>query len=47
MSEQGVLFGVPEPRLCTKEENLVWIEFIRSELSRSRGEVNEDEKILR
>ena len=47
MSEQGVLFGVPEPRLCTKEENLAWIEVLRSELSRSREEVNEDEKVLR
>ena len=47
MSEQCVLFGEPELKLCTKEQNLVWIEFIRSELSRSRGEVNEDEKVLR
>tara|TARA_B100000029_G_C17108020_1_gene790457 strand:- start:381 stop:512 length:132 start_codon:yes stop_codon:yes gene_type:complete len=43
MSEQGVLFGVPEPRLCTKEENLVWIEFLRLELRRRREEVNEYE----
>lgn len=46
MSEQGVLFGVPELSPCTRVQNLVWIEFIRSELSRSRGEVNEDEKVL-
>ena len=43
MSEQGVLFGVPEPRLCTKEENLVWIELLRLELRRRREEVNEYE----
>lgn len=42
MSEQCVLFGEPELQLCTNEQNLVWIEFIRSELSRSRREVNED-----
>ena len=43
MSKQGVLFGVPEPRLCTKEENLVWIELLRLELRRRREEVNEYE----
>ena len=48
MSEQCVLFGESElqPKLqlqlCTNEQNLVWSEFIRSELSRSRREVNED-----
>ena len=43
MSEQGVLFGVPEPRLCTKEENLAWIEVLRLELRRRREEINECE----
>ena len=42
MSEQCVLFGESKLQLCTNEQNLVWIEFIRSELSRSRREVNED-----
>ena len=43
MSEQGVLFGVPELQLCTREENLKHIELLRLELRRRREEVNENE----
>lgn len=43
MSEQCVLFGLPELQLCTKEENLAWIELLRLELRRRREEVNECE----